>query len=103
MNADKKRKPINPFYPLLVLVGVAFCVTACAYGVMTVKGLQPDAAQQAASISGNQFMTWLDDNGFKLMMIQLGVLAVATVAAIVTDEFWERRQAHDKPDQETTP
>ena len=29
----------NPFYFLLMVAGVIFCVTACAYGVMTVRGL----------------------------------------------------------------
>jgi ketol-acid reductoisomerase len=92
MTANMKSKLANPFYPLLVIVGVVFCITACAYGVMTVKGLQPDAARQAATESGQQMMQWLDVNGFKLMMIELSLLAVTTVSAIATDEFGERRQ-----------
>lgn len=92
MTTKKTSKFTNPFYPLLVVVGVVFCVTACAYGVMTVKGLQPDTARQAATESGQQMMLWLDVNGFKLMMIELGLLAITTVSAIATDEFWERKQ-----------
>ena len=32
MSPVKKR--VNPFYILLVIVGIAFCITATAYGVM---------------------------------------------------------------------
>lgn len=90
-------KPFNPFYPLLVVVGVIFCVTACAYGVMTVKGLQPDVATAAGTVSDQQLLVWLDVNGFKMMMIELAVLAVMTVAAISTDEYWERRNRDPLP------
>ncbi len=48
------------------------------YGVMTVKGLRPEEAMLASSAGGRQMMVWLDLNGFKLMMIELGVLAITT-------------------------
>ena len=83
-----------------MLVGVVFCVTACAYGVMTVKGLRPDVATAAAAMSEQSLLVWLDKNGFKTMMIELAVLAVVTVAAISTDEFWENRQAADSQHDE---
>ena len=37
-------------------------------------------------------MEWLDEKGFRLMMIELGVLAVATVAAITTDDLWQSKR-----------
>jgi hypothetical protein len=89
-----KRRPANPFYVLLVIAGVVFCVTASAYGVMTVKGLHPDiAAQQGAS--GLLLLAWLDEHGFRLLMGELAVLAVFTFAAIGTDDYWSRCVAAD--------
>ena len=85
-------KAFNPFYILLVLCGIVFCITACAYGVMTVRGLQPEVTVQP-SVSGARLMTWLDEQGFTVMMWELGVLAVLTFAAIGTDSFWEDRHA----------
>ena len=85
-------KSPNPFYIPLVLVGLLFCITACAFGVMTVKGLQPAAADAASTESGREFMSWIDENGFRLMMIELGALAVLTFAAIGTDTYWTERQ-----------
>ena len=95
----KELKAMNPFYPLLVVVGIVFCVTACAYGVMTVKGLRPEVAT-ATSAAQQNMLIWLDANGFKTMMIELAVLAVVTVAAIGTDEFWEKRQTAESQHDE---
>lgn len=85
------KKTFNPFYVLLVLTGVAFCVTACAYGVMTVRGLHAATEIRPATQSGLRLMDWLDKNGFRLMMIEIGILAMFTFAAIATDEFWAKR------------
>ncbi len=90
------KKLANPFYVLLVIAGTLFCLTAFAYGVMTVRALHPDA--QDASASGAALMDWLDEKGFRLMIIELGILAVATVAAIATDSFWQQqeRRVHER-------
>ena len=80
-----RKKFVNPFYVLVVIVGVVFTVTACAYGVMTVRGLRPELS---ADGSGEGLMTFLDQHGFRLMLIELGVLAVCSVAAMVTDALW---------------
>lgn len=79
------KKPFNPFYLLLVITGVVFCVTACAYGVMTVRGLHPDAPGSEASM-----LEWLDRHGFVMLISEVATLAVFTVAAIWTDSYWER-------------
>ena len=86
------KKNFNPFYALLIVVGIAFCVTAFAYGVMTVRELQPSDSL-GGSESGRQFMKWIDQNGFKMMMGELVALAVLTFAAIGTDEYWTKRNA----------
>lgn len=78
--SDSKPKPFNPFYPMLVVAGVIFCVTACAYGVMTVRKLRNPLEENPP-----QFIQWMDDRGFSLMMWELGGLAVLTFAAMGID------------------
>ena len=88
-----ERKSTNPFYGLLVVVGIVFTVTACAYGVMTVRGLKPDEAAEAsgAGAESSDLMTFLDRHGMPLLMGELGVLAVTTFLAMATDDYWARR------------
>ena len=83
------RQPANPFYVILVVVGILFLVTASAYGVMTVKQLhgQLDQDQPAA---GERFLRLLDQYGGALLLGELAVLGLVTVAAIGTDEYWSR-------------
>ncbi len=108
MATGKKR--VNPFYVLLVLAGVAFALTACAYGVMTVKELH--AAQAAIHPShvdgstaqmsvGPGFVQFMDQQGPRLMLFELIALALTTFAAMGTDRFWsaegERAAAAQDP------
>ncbi len=87
-----KQTLTNPFYFLLLMAGLVFSVTACAYGVLIVRGLQTGALPDPAP-SGQRMMAWLDQNGFKLMLAELAVLAAFCFLAIATDSFWERRAA----------
>ncbi|MBI2826677.1 MAG: hypothetical protein HYX69_18550 [Planctomycetia bacterium] len=82
------RHKTNPFYALLVVAGVAFTVTACAYGVMTFKATQPQGAAEIRKAGG--LLDFLDRHGVRLMAAELAVLATATVAAIGTDGWWTR-------------
>lgn len=85
-----KKKRTNPFYILLVLVGISFTITACAYGVMTVRGIRPELVADGEE-SGAGLMHYLDKEGFSLLMWQLGILAVLTVAAMLADQYWIRQ------------
>ena len=103
-----QRKPINPFYILLVIAGVVFFVTASAYGVMTVKGLYPEAntndtSDDFSSVDDSGLMKWIDNNGFELLMVELVLLAIFTFAAIGTDSYWSNRDANSSPDSHATP
>jgi hypothetical protein len=91
-----KKKAFNPFYPLLVAAGLAFSITACAYGVMTVKMLHPAGAEEVRQADVG-LLPFLDRHGMTLLLSELGALAVLTFAAIGTDDFWTRRA--DEGDQ----
>ena len=88
----RQHKPINPFNVVLLVVGVLFVVTACGYSVMAVKGAHPLEAGQETE-SGQRLLGLLDEHGFTALMVELAVLAVATFAAIATDDYWARRGA----------
>ncbi|MBW3599139.1 MAG: hypothetical protein KY475_17945 [Planctomycetes bacterium] len=87
----RTKKATNPFYPLLLVAGTIFALTACAYGVMTVNLLSP--AQVMGEGAESSLVAFLDKHGVSLMMGELGVLAAVTCAAIGTDDFWTRRAA----------
>ena len=80
-----QRKPVNPFYLALVPVGVIFAITACAYLVMSMRVLDPRRAEDTALVG------LLEQHGTMILVIELVVLGVLTVAAIASDDFWMRR------------
>lgn len=73
----------NPFYLLLLVVGTAFAITACGYGAMTVRMIEP-----REYTSGDRFF---DTYGLWLMVGQLGLLTILTFLVIGTDDYWVRR------------
>jgi hypothetical protein len=80
-------KAQNPFYLLLLPVGVLFAVTACAYGVMTVRGLDPHQVAEGGLLG------IMRQHGLIIMVVELSLLGALTVAAIGTDDYWVRRFA----------
>ena len=81
---SKPKSPVNPFYVLLVIAGIAFAITACAYGVLTIRGIR--GTPETPGI-----MTMLDEHGMAILFIEIAILALLTVAAIGTDTYWIRR------------
>ena len=79
-----RNKPVNPFYAVLVVVGVTFALTASLYGVMTVRQLDARAEEPVGVIA------FMEQHGVTLMVFELGVLAVLTFAAIGSDDYWMR-------------
>jgi hypothetical protein len=79
------KKIVNPFFTALVVVGLAFAMTACAYTVMSFQSLDPHAADQPG------ISTLMKQHGLMILVVELGLLAVLTVAAISTDEYWVKR------------
>ena len=87
----KVKAAINPFYVILVLVGIVFFVTAFAYGVMAFRA---DRLGRAAQINQTPtgLMAYLDEHGGQLLTWELLALGAATIAAIGSDSYWSRRQ-----------
>lgn len=97
-----KKKSINPFYILLVLAGTAFAVTAMAFGVMTVRGLQ--ATRMAGYVpeeeayrynDSTEFDQFMDRNGTRLLVAELILLAIGTVGAIGYDQHLDRQTEYE--------
>jgi hypothetical protein len=83
-----KKKPINPFYVVLVLTGIAFCLTSACYLQLMLRSQRLDAVD--ANLGGG-LLAFVDRHGNRLFAAELLVLGVATVGAITTDQYWIRR------------
>jgi len=89
---EKRKSTTNPFYPLLVVLGLAFVVTACAFGVMafrdiSILGEEPD--------SDGGLIGFMTRHGMTLLGVEVVLLGTCTVAAIGTDQYWQRRNGED--------
>jgi len=93
----KKKDRINPFYVLLVIVGVIFFITACAYGLMALKSFSP-AGAQANSAAGERLLRFMNDWGMSLMIGELVLLGISTFAAMATDSYWSAQSADNGDD-----
>lgn len=84
------KRGFNPFYVLLVIVGIAFSITAFAYFVMTLRDAQAAGVVDPKG-AGAPLLAFLDRYGTMAMAVELVLLALATVGAISTDRYWMRR------------
>ena len=84
--ACRRRKPTNPFY-VAASSRWASClrITACAYVVMTCRASIRTAGNERG-LSG-----LMEQHGLVIMVVELAILGVLTVAAIGSDDFWTRR------------
>jgi hypothetical protein len=86
----------NPFYSLLLVAGIAFAVTATAYGVMAFREARPAPMEisDANTKVEHPLMAWMSDHGETALLTELGFLAVFVFGAIGTDEYWQRRRSN---------
>jgi cytochrome b len=91
------KKSANPFYGLLVVAGLAFVVTAAAYGVMAVR--ETRAAVSGQAVAEHKLMKWMHDHGNTALLTELAILGACTFGAIGTDDFWQRRAAANAKDK----
>jgi hypothetical protein len=96
--AKGTRQLANPFYVLLLVVGVAFALTASAYGWSARLKLDPDTFDRNAA-----FIAVVDRYGMLSMIVELALLTALTFLAIGTDEFWERRAKREEQVKERPP
>lgn len=94
-NLVSSKKPTNPFYVLLLLAGSAFAITACAYGVMTVRQLSKGRSarwrQPAESTQGQRFDALVDGYGHAALAIELALLGISTFGAIAYDQRLDKK------------
>jgi hypothetical protein len=86
----KAKAPVNPFYVLVVVFGVVFVITACAYGTMAYRAIAPAVDAQARD---QGLMGFLDRYGVQLLGIELAVLGAASLGAMWLDQVRSRRDA----------
>jgi predicted MFS family arabinose efflux permease len=91
------KKSANPFYALLIVFGLAFVVTAAAYGVMATREARAVATGKPAT--EHALMRWMHEHGNTALLTELALLGVCTFGAIGTDEFWQRRAAAHAKDK----
>ncbi len=80
----KPKEPINPFYVLVVVIGLAFAVTTFAYGTMTYRAV-------AQTDEGPGLMSLVDRYGVQTMGVELGLLGLATFGAMWLDGVRSRQ------------
>jgi hypothetical protein len=88
----RSRQRFNPFYLLAMLFGVAFTITACAYGVMMLRANRAEGLPQEGQ-PGFGLMDLLSRHGTTILVAELAALAVCSVAAIYVDHCRGRREA----------
>jgi len=81
----------NPFFFLLVLVGILFVVTAFAYGYMAFQSLHASPAEIALN-ANHPLWVWLNVHGTTAILVELALLGLFTVAAMGTDRYWDVQQ-----------
>lgn len=82
-----QKKAFNPFYVLLVILGVIFGITACMYGVMTVK---MSTAIGVAANANSPVLTLMSEHGLTILLVELALLGLACFAAMATDSYWTK-------------
>jgi hypothetical protein len=78
-------EPRNPFYLLLLLASMLFVLTALAYGVVPV--LEEKAAEAGNPPPPSAFRDALRADGWKYLLVELGVLAVCAVLSMGLDRL----------------
>ncbi len=88
-NVSKHGRSSNPFYALVLLAGLAFVISACAYGTMLVR-ISRHRPQEGPTATP-AWIQWMQHHGTWLLLGELALLGILTVAAIGTDDYWEKR------------
>jgi len=81
----RRRRP-NPFTVLLGVAGIAFTLTASVYCIAVLRGVRAETARQ----SPHGLDRIVSRYGTTALVVELLILAVATVGSIAVDEMGHR-------------
>jgi hypothetical protein len=95
----REKEPINPFYVLSGVMGVAFTITACAYGIMMLRANRGMMSAEGSDTEHPLF-SLLDQHGMAILGVEVVILAIASVAAILLDHFRGKRAASEATKKE---
>src|SRR5947208_10884989 len=97
------REPRNPFYLLLLIVGVFFVMTVLAYALVPV--LEEKARDAGAVPPPSPFRKSLREDGWKLVLGELGALILLGLASMGLDRYrrWRREREPKTPDETKSP
>jgi hypothetical protein len=93
----KAKEPVNPFYLLLVVLGIVFLITACAYTVTAYRAISPAAGRDVGS---HELTAFLDHYGLRMLTGELVLLAAATFGAMWLDRFRARQNRGESPEDD---
>ncbi|HEY2894878.1 MAG TPA: hypothetical protein VGJ16_11710 [Pirellulales bacterium] len=86
----KASSPVNPFYVLVVLFGIVFLITVCAYGTMAYRAISPNIDPAAQKVG---LMGFMDQYGVAALAVELTALGIATTGAMMLDRYRARQGA----------
>ena len=86
----KPKEPINPFYILSGVLGVAFTVTACAYFVLMLRTNRGEFGWGDEE-GEHPLLRLLDQHGLLILLVEVLLIGVVSVAAIVLDHYRGKR------------
>lgn len=109
VSVPKPAAAANPFYVVLILVGIAFVVTTFAYALFAFGAFRGETALRHAGDApagaealppdpqSRQHPLWriLSRHGDTIILVELGLVITLALAAMATDSFWQRRHRRE--------
>jgi hypothetical protein len=90
-----EREPRNPFYLLLLVVGMVFVLTVLAYALVPV--LEQKALDAGVVPPPSPFRDALRRDGWKWVLGEVGVLIVVGLLSMGLDRFRRWRRERERP------
>jgi hypothetical protein len=93
-------EPRNPFYLLLLIVGVLFVATVLAYALVPM--LEQKALDAGATVPPSPFRDSLRHDGWKWVLAEVALLVVLGLASMGLDRYrrWQRERATKPTDMD---
>jgi hypothetical protein len=96
---SSQSEPRNPFYLLLLVVGMIFIATVLAYAVVPV--IEQKAMDAGQMPPPSPFRDALREDGWKWVLIEVGLMVVLGLASMGLDR-WRRARQERASQSETT-